>query len=143
MKFFSATPLLLLFLLFCGCSLVSSYSNVTEFCEDSQWDPVQPAFASESEFNGERDLFLEFRDYFVEITAAADLGNTTVEAAVIDQLKAKLTEKGFNNTVYSFTIIRSNGDITMDTTLGVNQRAEAVLLLPLQHSHPMTCARRQ
>jgi hypothetical protein len=102
------------------CAMVQGYANVTEFCEDSQWDPAQPAFGSASEFEGERQLFLEFRDYFVEITSDVDLGNTTIEANVICQLNAKLTEKGFNNTVYSFTIIRSNGDITMDTGLGVN-----------------------
>merc|ERR1711879_62159 len=102
------------------CTMAQGYADVTEFCEDSQWDPAQPAFAGPSEFNGERRLFLEFRDYFVEITSDVDLGNTIVEAHVISQLNAKLAEKGFNNTVYSFTIIRSNGDITMDTQLGVN-----------------------
>merc|ERR1711879_808333 len=90
------------------------------FCQDSQYDPSQPSFSNILKFYAERAVFKDFRDYFEQITKNVDLGNTTVEANVIEQLKTKLTQKGFDNTVLSFTITRSNGDITMDTTLGVN-----------------------
>ncbi|ELR12372.1 uncharacterized protein ACA1_374400 [Acanthamoeba castellanii str. Neff] len=97
-----------------------AYTDVEEFCEDSKWDSTQPAFASFNAFWAERAQFLEFRDYFLQITSSVDLGNTTVEAGIIDLLNAKLTQKGFDNTVLSFTITRSNGDITIDSQLGVN-----------------------
>ncbi len=90
------------------------------FCEDSQYDPTQPAFSNILAFYSERSTFKEFRDYFVQITQNVDLGNTTVEAGIIAQLNAKLAQKGYDNTKLSFTITRSNGDITMDTQLGVN-----------------------
>jgi hypothetical protein len=99
---------------------VGSAQATLFFCEDSQWDPVQPSFASGLAFYQERAKFKELRDYFYDITRNVDLGNTTVEQHVIDQLLAKLTAKGYPTDIYSFTITRSNGDITMDTTLGVN-----------------------
>jgi hypothetical protein len=100
--------------------LVNAAQATLSFCEDSQYDPVQPAFSNVIKFYAERAVYQDFRDYFVSITKNVNLGNTTVEAGVIDQLKAKLAQKGYDNTVQSFTITRSNGDITMDTTLGVN-----------------------
>jgi hypothetical protein len=111
-----------LFVLFSAllCSVALGYANIDYYCEDSKWDSVQPAFASSSAFYAERSTFLGFRDYFLQITASVDLGNTTVEASIIDRLNAYLTAQGINNTIQSFTIIRSNGDITMDTILGVN-----------------------
>jgi hypothetical protein len=90
------------------------------FCEDSSYDPVQPAFSSAAKFNAERAIFVNLRDYFASITKNVDLGNTTVETSIVNQLNNKLTQQGYDNTVISFTITRSNGDITMDTILGVN-----------------------
>ena len=90
------------------------------FCQDSQYDPGQPSFSNILKFYAERSTFKDFRDYFVQITKNVDLGDPAVEAAVINQLNARLTQKGFDNTKLSFTITRSNGDITMDTQLGVN-----------------------
>jgi hypothetical protein len=86
----------------------------------AQYDSVQPSFTSASAFYQERAKFKELRDYFYDITLNVDLGNTTVEQSIIDQLLAKLDAKNYSRTVYSFTITRSNGDITMDTNLGVN-----------------------
>jgi hypothetical protein len=113
----TAALFVVLFAALLGCVAASS---VLEFCQDSQWDSTQPAFASFNAFNSERAQFLEFRDFFLQTTSSLNLGNTTVEADVINQLNAKLTSKGLDNTVTSFTITRSNGDITMDTILGVN-----------------------
>jgi hypothetical protein len=113
MKTFIFTVLALLF-------VINAAQATLFFCQDSTYDPVQPAFANLASFNAERAIFKEFRDYFAQITAHLDLGNTTVEASVLNLLNAKLTQKGFDNTVQSFTITRSNGDITMDTQLGVN-----------------------
>jgi hypothetical protein len=113
MKTFIFTVVALLF-------VINAAQATLFFCQDSTYDPVQPAFANSAKFNAERAIFKEFRDYFAQITAHLDLGNTTVEASVLNQLNAKLTQKGFDNTVQSFTITRSNGDITIDTQLGVN-----------------------
>ncbi|ELR16655.1 uncharacterized protein ACA1_089020 [Acanthamoeba castellanii str. Neff] len=90
------------------------------FCQDSQWDPAQPAFGSRASFDQERAQFKELRDFFYNITRDVDLGDTAVEQGVIDQLLAKLDAKGYPRATNSFTITRSNGDITMDTGLGVN-----------------------
>jgi hypothetical protein len=90
------------------------------FCQDSQYDPSQPSFSNILKFYAERAVFQDFKDYFVQITQNVDLGNTTVEAGIINQLNARLTQKGYDNSKLSFTITRSNGDITMDTQLGVN-----------------------
>jgi hypothetical protein len=100
--------------------LVNAAQATLFFCQDSEFDPTQPSFNTLIDFYSERSVFKGLRDYFVEITKNVDLGNTTVEAGVLDLLRAKLTEQGFNLASVSFTITRSNGDITMDTGLGVN-----------------------
>jgi hypothetical protein len=102
------------------CTPAFGYTPVTHFCDDSEWDEAQPTFDSAAGFSGERHVFLELRDFFADATIDLDLDNTTVEAGVIELLKEKLAQEGFNNTQYGFTITRSNGDITMDTSLGVN-----------------------
>jgi hypothetical protein len=100
--------------------VVNAAQAVLFFCQDSTFDPTQPSFDTLLDFYAERSDFKGLRDYFYDITHNADLGNTTIEADIIDQLKAKLTEQGYDLATYSFTITRSNGDITMDTGLGVN-----------------------
>ena len=106
--------------LFALLFVVNAAQAVLFFCQDSTFDPTQPAFDTLLDFYAERSDFKGLRDYFYDITHNADLGNTTVEAEIIDLLKAKLTEQGYDLATYSFTITRSNGDITMDTGLGVN-----------------------
>jgi hypothetical protein len=106
--------------LFALLFVVNAAQAVLFFCQDSTFDPEQPSFDNLLDFYAERSDFRGLRDYFYDITHNADLGNTTVEADIIDLLKAKLTEQGYDLATYSFTITRSNGDITMDTGLGVN-----------------------
>jgi hypothetical protein len=99
---------------------VSAAQATLFFCQDSEYDPALSVFNNVLAFYQERSHFQALRDFFVDITKNADLGNTTVEQSIIDQLIAKLEEEGYPTSSYSFTITRSNGDITMDTGLGVN-----------------------
>jgi hypothetical protein len=100
--------------------IINSAQGVLVFCQDSEYDATQPAFNNILGFYAERSTYQGFRDFFASITQNVDLGNTTVEADIIAQLQGKLTDKGYDLATYSFTITRSNGDITMDTGLGVN-----------------------
>ena len=56
---------------------VSSAQATLFFCQDSQWDPAQPAFGSRASFDQERAQFKELRDFFYNITRDVDLGDTT------------------------------------------------------------------
>ncbi len=105
---------------FLALVLAANAAPALFFCQDSQWDSSQPAFPNLQSFYQERASYKQLRDFFSQITANVDLGNKTVEADIIAQLNAKLAAMGFDNTDVSFTITRSNGDITMDTQLGVN-----------------------